>query len=1376
MSVTLKETITQGKQSTKYGEWDPKNKSTGETLTPDDAEQPKQSKFSSFLNAAKNALLSGFIKNDPYATGVKYYGDGEAYTDGTQILDTGRFVATTEHLKRFRMGNEWGTASNNNVFIDGYEDPTFLTFKIEFGEWGATLCDDATIASVQSNSIYNNTQMMNYDVMPMGLLDLNFIDQNNLNNFNAQQTYNAYNYLLNRNEDRRADYIRDFVQGLYTVQRDFPYIFQKINGVNKLESFDSKSGQRLKDCVLKLTCMSDGLDMKMRTLLELYRKAAWDDEYQRWELPDIHRYFKMIIYVFDHRAIAMGNGEFSPDNEYLPIIAYECGPCEFVIDSWSQADYSVDYKELKQTEPTIDIKVHNVRTFYSNRMFQNVKYINDMWTKDMRSNGQLDSRATFTDGRPIAWQYIWLQRMFMQPDEWAMGATWNEPNMSTANTHYHADANDFEMMQQNAPLDTIDQQMDNTWHFATVSDHAYAIRSFKDLGNALKEIITQRTQLVRDSRTSNRYYFVNDMPRLWYYLEHAYFNMVEIDTEGAKLDIRQRIRHMIRHLEHYALELNVDKDSSLQDPGFEMNLDKQHNIEDIDFLDSEKPEQKLATIDTNTILPEQDLYEIIKNLAKSDMDLYPIKESDKLPEQELTELVLNLEKNEMELTPLELNLIKDLMKLFPLELNTEHSQMEMAWILLNLEHFKQTLTYLHKNEDKLIINMQEIIKNLLKPDMDMAYIIQSAKSIMGPLSRIYLNLSKSDMNMSELDFNLDKYKGPLSEIILNLEHMEQELTQLMIDLSKPHIDLYPLKLNLVKDVQELVELIQNLSKDEMNFYNIIKNLDIPEQELTNILKNVDIPEQNMTTLIPNLEKMIQNLAGIEKNLDLPQQELTEIIKNLDVLHQELTAVLVNTEKPEQELISVELNEAKPKVVMVPAEQNIEKPKQEMIMSEPQLSKVDMNQTPIVKNIDLPNVDLQPQYINQNKPEMTMIDQEHNLNEIKQDMTPIEQNIDKSNMSMTPQQQNLQRNEMYMPDIQKNTSNPDMNFVNIEQNTSRPEMEMTEQDINISREKMNMSEIDQKTSLGEMQMSELNTETSLGKMQMSEQYINTEKKEQTLTKLQTDNDTVKVLPMTRIEGSSYNPPKPTVVIDRNSKHSDMEMTQLNISEKGEFTIKDIELKTAESGDMKMTELETSDEIVHALMSELQINDEKKDMEMSELNINTEITHSPMAELKKTEHISNMEMQQLLDNEKTQYVIRDGEIKEDPEIIKSQKEAREKMLQQSPKIVDTNEKAKTMLMSRIEMLQQLDLNSLEGASLEQLIQLFQIIENTTDQVKKEMKMQEIQMSSKTGKTMTMTGIKQAERSQFLSKPILDPGREAYERAEAAYARAHPNQKKS
>jgi hypothetical protein len=46
----------------------------------------------------------------------------------------------------------------------------------------------------------------------------------------------------------------------------------------------------------------EGLDLKIRTLMEFYRKAAWDDVYQRWILPENMRQFKMIIYVFERRT------------------------------------------------------------------------------------------------------------------------------------------------------------------------------------------------------------------------------------------------------------------------------------------------------------------------------------------------------------------------------------------------------------------------------------------------------------------------------------------------------------------------------------------------------------------------------------------------------------------------------------------------------------------------------------------------------------------------------------------------------------------------------------------------------------------------------------------------------------------------------------------------------------------------------------------------------------------------------------------------------------------------------------------------------------------------------------------------------------------
>jgi hypothetical protein len=42
--------------------------------------------------------------------------------------------------------------------------------------------------------------------------------------------------------------------------------------------------------------------MKIRTLMELYKKAAWDEVYQRWILPENYRQFKLIIYVFERRT------------------------------------------------------------------------------------------------------------------------------------------------------------------------------------------------------------------------------------------------------------------------------------------------------------------------------------------------------------------------------------------------------------------------------------------------------------------------------------------------------------------------------------------------------------------------------------------------------------------------------------------------------------------------------------------------------------------------------------------------------------------------------------------------------------------------------------------------------------------------------------------------------------------------------------------------------------------------------------------------------------------------------------------------------------------------------------------------------------------
>ena len=80
-------------------------------------------------------------------------------------------------------------------------------FKVEFGDWGNSLLDLETIKNQQVTSKFSNVYFEDYDQFPMGLLNLDFRDFRISDDWNIQTSYNAYNYLMNNNEDARAQYI-----------------------------------------------------------------------------------------------------------------------------------------------------------------------------------------------------------------------------------------------------------------------------------------------------------------------------------------------------------------------------------------------------------------------------------------------------------------------------------------------------------------------------------------------------------------------------------------------------------------------------------------------------------------------------------------------------------------------------------------------------------------------------------------------------------------------------------------------------------------------------------------------------------------------------------------------------------------------------------------------------------------------------------------------------------------------------------------------------------------------------------------------------------------------------------------------------------------
>ena len=296
-------------------------------------------------------------------------------------------------MKRWLYGADIDENINKKsaIFKEGYDDPTYMTFRIEFGDWGASILDRSIIQT--GTTIFSPTKN-DYDALPIGLLNCPapgdgdeeyWQNDSNYQTFNNTRFYSAFQYLRSRNEDTRAKYLYYFVNGLFEIQKNYPFIFKKVTGLQELEKFDPIAGQRLKTPAKVTVECWEGLDLKIRTLMEFYRKAAWDDVYQRWILPENMREFKMIIYVFERRTfqdtVAFPDGNdretyknafqvYSDLNADIPVKAYECCPCEFAIGesvSWKN-DYSGSTDDTNFENSNIVINVKNVKTYFKNSL------------------------------------------------------------------------------------------------------------------------------------------------------------------------------------------------------------------------------------------------------------------------------------------------------------------------------------------------------------------------------------------------------------------------------------------------------------------------------------------------------------------------------------------------------------------------------------------------------------------------------------------------------------------------------------------------------------------------------------------------------------------------------------------------------------------------------------------------------------------------------------------------------------------------------------------------------------------------------------------------------------------------------------------------
>ena len=175
-----------------------------------------------------------------------------------------------------------------NVFSRLFDEPTYLTFRIEFNF-------DKTFENQMNFQM--SGMFGTLDNLPEPLLT---IEEKTGTERKYYSTWNYLKYALG--EGQRANMLNLFVEGLKDIQEHYPYYFQSVTGLGDILKVVPTDGVRLKDGenIISIKCL-EGLDMKITQLMQLYKNVAWDDYYQRWILPDMMRFFNVKIYVSEIR-------------------------------------------------------------------------------------------------------------------------------------------------------------------------------------------------------------------------------------------------------------------------------------------------------------------------------------------------------------------------------------------------------------------------------------------------------------------------------------------------------------------------------------------------------------------------------------------------------------------------------------------------------------------------------------------------------------------------------------------------------------------------------------------------------------------------------------------------------------------------------------------------------------------------------------------------------------------------------------------------------------------------------------------------------------------------------------------------------------------
>lgn len=194
--------------------------------------------------------------------------------------------------------------------------------------------------------------------------------------------WTAQDYYGHENLKQRIVALKKFGSILSNIQNNTPWFFKSIKGLDKIPS---PTKDFTKDKTFTINCSEESVDMRVSTMLDLYRFAAFDDILNKEIIPENLRKFDVTVLVFNtpikkyhtsfktksksynYKGIINSSGSGGYFENLMTYKMYTFKNCEIDLESYNLSQPSdLNNEEPINFKPAIQIKYDRLYTHNSN--------------------------------------------------------------------------------------------------------------------------------------------------------------------------------------------------------------------------------------------------------------------------------------------------------------------------------------------------------------------------------------------------------------------------------------------------------------------------------------------------------------------------------------------------------------------------------------------------------------------------------------------------------------------------------------------------------------------------------------------------------------------------------------------------------------------------------------------------------------------------------------------------------------------------------------------------------------------------------------------------------------------------------------------------